>query len=388
MLTDVETLTTIFVFSLIAILLIKDRKKIERQGILFIRRSSFAKDFMESFGKKHSGIINKLAIIAVVVSFILMFVGIKYLVTMTMKNILRPEGYKPTPSVGLVLPTFSPICKPPYVICVPPLYWLIVILVVVSFHESMHGFIAASNKIKIKSVGYAFLAVLPAAFVEPDEKKLKKVSELTKLKVYAGGSFGNIISALLFFLLLIAIGKAFTIFFEPAGVAFDVINGTPAYYANLTGYLISINNVSTKTIDDFIAFMNTTKPNQTISILTSDGMFNLTLAEHPDKQGKGFIGITDFREVYSLKNDYQHLKKYEKHMIGAFSWLYGLLNWIFFINIAVAIFNMLPVKPLDGGLMIESLLKILKIKNAEKISNWISYLVLITLLVSVFSPIF
>lgn len=384
---DFQDIVSLITFALIGIFLIKDRKKIERHGLLFIRRSNFAKKFIENYGRKHSSAINKIAILAVITSLILMGVGLYYLTSITIKNITKPPGYKATPSVGLVLPTLKPICKPPYVICVPPLYWLIVILVVIGFHEPMHGLIAAANKIRIKSVGYAFLTILPAAFVEPDEKQFKKTKETTKIKVYSGGSFGNIISAVLFFGLLLLINKIFYVFFTPIGIAYDVIKDTPAYYSNLTGYMISINNISVNTIDKFITFMNSTKPNQTIVVITSTGKFNITLAKHPDNPNKGFIGVTNFREVYKLKNEYSFLKPVESSLISLLYWLAGLFNWIFFISIAVAIFNMLPIKPLDGGLMTESILKILNVKNAEKISNAISYFVLLMLLASIIYPI-
>ena len=71
--------------------------------------------------------------------------------------------------VGLVLPF-----KAKGVFYVPFFYWIISIFVIAVVHEFSHGLIARANNIKVKSSGFAFLALLvpiiPAAFVEPDEK--------------------------------------------------------------------------------------------------------------------------------------------------------------------------------------------------------------------------
>ena len=106
----------------------------------------------------------------------------------------------PTTSAGVAL--VLPI-KAKGVFFVPFIYWIISIFVVVVVHEGAHGILAAANKIRIKSSGLAALSILvpivPAAFVEPDEKALRKSPSRSQLGVLAAGPMANIILAILLF---------------------------------------------------------------------------------------------------------------------------------------------------------------------------------------------
>ena len=57
--------------------------------------------------------------------------------------------------------------------------------------------------IKIKSSGFAFfgifLPLIPAAFVEPDEKQLKKSKFFEKVSLLGAGSTSNFIFGIIFF---------------------------------------------------------------------------------------------------------------------------------------------------------------------------------------------
>src|SRR3989344_169747 len=58
----------------------------------------------------------------------------------------------------------------------PVFFWVLSIFVFSVVHEFCHGLLARRHGIPVKSSGFAFLAVLipilPAAFVEPEEKHL------------------------------------------------------------------------------------------------------------------------------------------------------------------------------------------------------------------------
>ena len=71
--------------------------------------------------------------------------------------------------------------------------------------------------------GFAFLAVLlpiiPAAFVEPDEKQLNKSPIYQQLSVFAAGPFSNILLAIIIFLFFsFAFTPLMANVYEPAGV--------------------------------------------------------------------------------------------------------------------------------------------------------------------------
>ena len=120
------------------------------------------------------------------------FILIKGMVNM----FIRPEVAQ---GVALVLPF-----KMKGAIGVPFFYWIISIFIIAVIHEFSHGIVARAFKIKLKSSGFAFLAVLlpiiPAAFVEPDEKQLNKSPIYQQLSVFAAGPFSNILLAIIIFL--------------------------------------------------------------------------------------------------------------------------------------------------------------------------------------------
>jgi membrane-associated protease RseP (regulator of RpoE activity) len=60
-----------------------------------------------------------------------------------------------------------------------------------------------------------------------------------------------------------------------------------------------------------------------------------------------------------------------------------LFNWIFFLNFAIGSFNLLPMKPLDGGLMFETLLSYkLSEKTVQLLTKFSSYLMLMIIIIS------
>jgi len=81
-------------------------------------------------------------------------------------------------------------------------YWILIILVVAITHEFAHGVFARHFKIRVKATGFGFLGPFLAAFVEPDEKVMKKKSKRAQLSILGAGSFSNFIFAIIFLLVL------------------------------------------------------------------------------------------------------------------------------------------------------------------------------------------
>ncbi|WP_367883132.1 site-2 protease family protein [Thermococcus peptonophilus] len=69
-------------------------------------------------------------------------------------------------------------------------------------HELSHGIVARADKLPLKSVGLVLLAVIPGAFVEPDEEELAKAPLRSRLRVYGAGSMANITTAIITALLI------------------------------------------------------------------------------------------------------------------------------------------------------------------------------------------
>ena len=159
------------------------------------------------------------------------------------------------PAIQLILPSLSATgAEGPGYILIPFWFWLITIGIILIPHEFMHGVIARAEKIKLKSVGLLLLAVLPGAFVEPDERHLKRAKFWTRIRIFAAGSFANFLVAALVF-------SATTAYVWPSSVGDGIVigsiaEGSPAALAGLIeGSTISeINEKTAKaSYDEYIS---------------------------------------------------------------------------------------------------------------------------------------
>ncbi|WP_297417797.1 site-2 protease family protein [Thermococcus sp.] len=246
---------------------------------------------------------------------------------------------------------------------IPLWYGLVGLAVVMVVHELSHGVTARADGLPLKSVGLVLLAVIPGAFVEPDEEALSKASLRTRLRVYGAGSLANIATALI---TLLIINFAVSPLLQPSGVLVSgVLENGPSHGILQKGDVITaMDGMHVKTLDQFIEFMNKTKPGQVVilTVLRDGKMININvkLGKHPDKPGEGFLGIYPAQNVVSK--------------IGM-EWLilplFFSLYWIYVLNIGIGLMNLFPLVPLDGGRMLDD---VFKRYLPEGIANPVRYL--------------
>ncbi len=75
-------------------------------------------------------------------------------------------------------------------------FFLLSIPIVLVMHEGAHGIVAALEKIKIKTGGFAIFIALFAGFVEPDEEEFNKAKKISKLRVIGAGATSNVLFAI------------------------------------------------------------------------------------------------------------------------------------------------------------------------------------------------
>jgi len=127
------------------------------------------------------------------------------------------------------------------------LYMIIPIAVIMLSHELAHGIAARIEKIKVKSSGILAFIVLFGAFVEPDEEQMPKVKRVSRQRIYAAGSFSNLVIAFFALLLLVNMynigNEAHLAYVRDDGPSYGslqpnelvlAINGTPVIYSNLS----------------------------------------------------------------------------------------------------------------------------------------------------------
>jgi membrane-associated protease RseP (regulator of RpoE activity) len=368
-----EVLTfLLFILTIVAILY-KERRKIEIEGILIIRRTKRGKRTIEILATKYSKFFRILMNIAGMISIPLIIISSLYIV----KNAVDIAIGATQVGAMLVLP--APVKEAqavPGVFLMPWYFWVIGIMTVVIPHELFHAIASRLEKIKVKSMGYLFLLFIPGAFVEPDEKKLKRSKLSTKLRVYGAGSFANLLVAGIVFLLSYAM---LMIFYTPYGLGYSgIVLDSPAYKVNLSGIIIEINNITITSQTDLERILKEIPPGSAIEIKTTTGIFNLTTAPREDNINMSYIGIAGpFSTKYVIKELFTP-------MSSIISFISMLLVWIFILNLGIGLVNMLPIKPLDGGMIFESLMTKLSKVFGKHMSNFISMIMLALLLFNLF----
>lgn len=285
------------------------------------------------------------------------------------------------PQVQIILPGVDLPGQP---ITVPFTYGLIALFTVLVVHEFGHGLMARVEGMKIKSIGLALFAVIPGAFVEPDEEDVEKASKKARLRMFAAGSVFNLaLCAVAFVILFLLTNFLIAPAFVPNGMEISrVVPASPAEGILTTGMVIqSINGMSTKDIDSYTKALNNTKIGDELTFVTNKGTYKVKTGINPNNDTKSYVGIGT-QENLELKSGYP--PAYETLTQWVLNPLKDLFYWIFLLNFAIGTINLLPARPLDGGLMLAELLDYkLSEATVNRITNSLSIFLWTILIVSV-----
>jgi membrane-associated protease RseP (regulator of RpoE activity) len=372
---DLEIIATLIFFLAIGIYLAKKRKELEFHYGIIIKRWRKGIEKIDKLVKGKKKILRKVGNIFVAIGILISLYGIYFLIryTLQLKQVF-----------GLALPSVAGVKYPGPVISIPFWYWIIAIFTVIASHETMHAIFSRVEKVKLKNYGIIFFLLFPiGAFVDPEKRAFEKLKGIKKMRIYAAGSFGNFLIFAIVLLLVLLSTKISDSLIESIGLKFEVLPNTPAEKAGLEGIIFKINNQTIKNIQDLIDFLNKTKPGENITILTTKGEFFLSLAQHPEEKNRGFIGINNTREVYAFKKIFTGYVP--DSLINFLTVWYSLLFWLAILNLGVAIANLLPAKPLDGGYLFEEIFKNFFGRNGEKIANALSAIIFFLLFFNIFA---
>ena len=378
---DRYTLSVVLFFITVAIVLYVDRGKLEIKKflgipILFMRRTKRFMSIIDGIAQASPLFWKAFGTLGVIAGLVFMLYGVYFL---SATGFAVASGLITKPAIQLILPSLSATgAEGPGYILIPFWFWLITIGIILIPHEFMHGVIARAEKIKLKSVGLLLLAVLPGAFVEPDERHLKRAKFWTRIRIFAAGSFANVLVAALVF-------SATTAYVWPSSVGDGIVigsiaEGSPAALAGLIeGSTISeINEKTAKaSYDEYISGkgyffdeVGKVNPGDEIKLVAGGKAYSATLAE---KEGAAYLGIT-YKPVYN---------------VGEVSFLQTiqLLTMIWLFSLAVGIVNILPLGPLDGGLFFGAISEKLFGKDSAQITKVTSLIVLGLILFSFLGPV-
>ncbi|MCI4348750.1 MAG: site-2 protease family protein [Thermoplasmata archaeon] len=305
-----------------------------------------------------------------------------------------PASAAPQPAEALGIPGINPI--------IPLGYGLVALIVGIVLHELMHGVIARSQNIGVKSVGILWLVIPIGAFVEQDEASMLGARRRIRGRVAAAGILGNFALAVLFFALLAAITSTSLVpNADGVGIAY-VVPGFPADNASLAvgDIVTSVNGTSVSNSRALLDTLSKTSANETVplsyfseaqgrTVSTTTRLAPLSSYTHVRTDApKGFLGVSPtFLTPSELKGELVNpfaspygalpggtywivlplagLEPVQGTTAGFFHvsgplaalgpsdfWiLSNLLYWLAWMDLLLGISNALPLVPLDGGLL-------------------------------------
>jgi len=202
------------------IFLYSRRKKLKREGLLYLYRTKWGIKLINYVGRKYKKTLHVLSYISVGLGYVLM-AGMLYLlgkivyIYISSPQLVRAIKVPPImPLIPYLPQMFNLDFLPPFYFT----YWIVIIAIIAITHEFAHGIFARYFDVKVKATGFGFLGPFLAAFVEPDEEQMKKKNKFSQLAILSAGTFANVLTAILFLVILFAF---FSFAFSPAGVVFD-----------------------------------------------------------------------------------------------------------------------------------------------------------------------
>jgi membrane-associated protease RseP (regulator of RpoE activity) len=329
---------------------------------------------------KNSRLVKLFGDVSIIAGFLVMLLTSAELIWGTIKVFLG-EGI---PGIQPVLPI-----EAKGVFFVPFIYWILSIFLLALVHEFAHGIVARAYDIPVKSSGFAFLCLLlpivPAAFVEPDEKVVQKRPHRQQLGVFAAGSIANLLFALVIFGLFTFISPVLSSAFDETGIELaSVTKDGPAYNGGLReGDIIQqINDRAIISSQNITQLLSNMTQGDNIEVVTANSSLNITLGAHPDNNSTAYLGIQT--KPYFVPNE-KFVASYGAWAPPVLKWLTGFAFWLFMLNIGIGLFNLLPIGPLDGGRMFQLVcLRVFKNKFAAmKVWMYVSVFFIILILANI-----
>jgi len=272
---------------------------------------------------------------------------------------------------------FFDITKLIYLDYYSPDFWLVIgiALVLLSFIKS-----------RLSLFGY--IPVIPAAFVEPDEKELRKRPHKEQLSVFAAGPFSNIAMAFLFVLIILFVLAPITnALIEPNGVKItDYVKGNEKFPAEKAGIKIGdvvqqVDDKPTPYIYNLSTVLRSKKPDDVVTIKTTKSIYEVKLASNPENESLAYIGAY-LEQSTKIKDSVR--ENYGGLLPNILVWLSGLFVFLYILNLGIGLFNLVPIGPLDGGRMLQLILhKMFNKEKGDKVWYYIGMFFLILILINI-----
>ncbi len=300
--------------------------KLEFEFPVLMLKSELFVNALHRTGRKFSKFLHFLGDVGIILGFFLMPVAVAILVKGFVSALKTGVSGVTIVIPGLALPG-SPIK-------VPLISGLLAIFLIMLFHEGMHALMASAHKLKPSSFAFVLFAFIPAAGVELDEKKLEKLDKRAKLRIFGAGTLGNLILALLLFIIINPGAKIVSAHARIAGL--EVVKSKNPEIK--PGIIIrSINGINVSDVEKVRKLLDGLKKGEEVVI---NGNFRVKLVED------GKLGVY-------LKPRFEFSSKLFELLAKVLGFFFLTYN----LSLGVGVINMAPLGILDGGRMLKELSK-------------------------------
>jgi membrane-associated protease RseP (regulator of RpoE activity) len=257
---------------------------------------------------------------------------------------------------------------------IPLVAGIISLVILLTVHELSHGILSRLSRVRLKSMGLLMFGILPiGAFVEPDDKMIKRLAPHQQISIFSAGVAANFVAMLVFFVLMMFI----MLYVAPTTYKYGVFitattPGYPAYNVISVGsQVFKWNGQNVSNISTLDSAASADLPGRPVTVVTSTGTYTLTAVQSPSNSTKGLIGV-----------DLGYTPIVKGPVASAVYFLYTLFALSMLLNFLVAVFNLLPIPGLDGWSIYNA-----SIKN-KRLLRCITALVLLVIAINALPWIF
>ncbi|MEM4063926.1 MAG: M50 family metallopeptidase [Candidatus Micrarchaeaceae archaeon] len=248
-------------------------------------------------------------------------------------------------------------------ITIPLFAGIISLFILLVVHEFSHGVLARQAKVKLKSIGIAIFGIIPiGAYVEPDEKEIRRLPKMKQIRILVAGISSNILASVIFFALMML----FVVFVLPDFMTYHVVVEAtmPGYPANGViapgSTILAWNGYPIKNLTSFVVAAKNDTPYSTILVQTNKGSYKFATNE------TGKIGVYVTQESVPKSGI----------LSGAANFLYMIFALSFLLNFLVGVVNLLPIPGFDGW-------RIYQLNIGKRALNLLAIVIILALLANV-----